>query len=448
MKKLISILLACAVLFLPLLLIACDADTPTPQTPEVTQKPQAPTEPQTPTKPEEPEEPEEPTPLLVNGMNAKELMEKFYAEFTEVWQYDLSITSSSTLEGETVSECMDIKMNESAAYVHMESDGTSITVWCVDDVLYADMDGFKYKASGKTLDDILGEGTIDALFAELDGEMPEEYLAKFAEAEIVADGDLYCFSISFTAAEAQEMEMGEDAFTETYYVDATGTVKKLVEVKGEEEFTIVLNSYGVPVTVTAPDDPDNFMEAPVEGPGEQDPDVYGIYEALCDTLANATSYSLNYYIDDELYMSHKTDGEGQYVMIYETDPAYEVWVVDGKAYKCFVGESVTETDGEEDTYVVAALLLAESRLRIVSTAISGDRMLDLELTEGEDGELMLTFMVEYENDDDYYTITFDAEMTSVHIYVYSLMYEETELVIEYFFEDINDAELTVEVPSV
>lgn len=196
----------------------------------------------------------------------------------------------------------------------------------------------------------------------------------------------------------------------------------------------------------APEDPDSFLEAPTEGPGDQDPDVYGIYEALCDTLAGATSYSLDYYIDDELYMSHKTDGEGQYVLVCEKD--YEVWEVDGKVYKRFVGENVTETDGENDTYVICARMLAENNLRVVSSAIPGDRMLDLELAEGEDGELILTFMVEYENEDSYYTITFDAEMTSVHIHVYSLMYEETELVIEYFFDNINDAELTVEVPSV
>jgi hypothetical protein len=459
MKKIISIVLACIMMLVPFSLIACDSETqtPKPEKTETAQQPQTPEKPQTPTQPEEPEQPqepaepeqpEEPTPLLVSGMNAKQLFEKFYAEFTEVLQFDLSITSRTVQEGETVTERMDLKMNESAVYVHMEADDTPITIWCVDDVLYADMDGIKYKASGMGLDDILGEGALDELLAELDGEMPEDYLAKFGEAEILAEGDLYYFSVTFTAAEAEAMELGEVGFTETYYVDATGTVKKLVEVKEGEEMTIVLNSYGVPVTITAPEDPDSFLEAPTEGPGDQDPDVYGIYEALCDTLAGATSYSLDYYIDDELYMSHKTDGEGQYVLVCETDPDYEVWEVDGKVYKRFVGEDATETDGEEDTYVICARMLAENNLRVVSSAIPGDRMLDLELAEGEDGELILTFMVEYENEDSYYTITFDAEMTSVHIHVYSLMYEETELVIEYFFDNINDAELTVEVPSV
>ena len=75
-------------------------------------------------------------------------------------------------------------------------------------------------------------------------------------------------------------------------------------------------------------------------------------------------------------------------------------------------------------------------------------MLDPELTEGEDGELILTFMVEYENGNCYYSIAFDEEMTSVHIYLYSLMYEENELVIAFLFDDINDTELTVQVPSV
>jgi len=454
MKKMISMVLVCLMMLVPLLLIACDSDTPTPQpeAPEVAEKPQTPTEPQSPEEPQTPEEPqapEEPTPLLVNGMNARQLLEKFCTEFAQTLEFDLSITFSTELEGQPFTEQMEIKINENAVYVHMDLGEEPITVWCVDDVLYADMNGLKFKASGKTLEDVLGEGTLEGLLAQVDSSaVSQEYLAKASEAQILADGDLYYFSVAFTAAEAEAMELGEVAVTETYYVDATGTVKKMVQQRDGEENTIVLNSYGVPVTISAPDDPDSFVEVPDDGAGDQDPDACGVYEAICDTLASATSYTLDYYIDDELYMSHKTDGEGQYVMIYETDPDCEVWVVDGKAYKRFAGENVTETDSETDTYVFCALVMAENSVRVVTSAVSVDEILYPELTEGEDGELILTFMVEYENQDSYYTITFDTEMTSVHIHVYSLMYEETELVLEYFFDNINDTDLKVEVPTV
>ncbi|MBO5355861.1 MAG: hypothetical protein J6B09_07340, partial [Clostridia bacterium] len=194
-----------------------------------------------------------------------------------------------------------------------------------------------------------------------------------------------------------------------------------------------------------PDDPDSFIEAPADGAGDQDPEVYGVYEALCDTLASATVYTMDLYMNDLPYLVYETDGEGQYAAMYEEDAFYEVWSVNGQGYKCQDEGEVTQIEIDEG--VLQAFETMQMMVLVISDPISGDLMTDLVLTEEEDG-LVLTFTAGYEDVTNYYTIAFDAQMTSVYFCICTATDTEVDTVVEYFLDHIGDTDFTVEVPGV
>lgn len=447
MKKFLSIVLVCMMLSLSFLLIACDSGNSDPgaeenQTTDTNSETEAESETEAGGSSHTPSRPIAVTD--VNGMNGRQLLEKFSEEFCATELYDLSLTMKSKEGGVTTSMRMDMKTNETSVYVYMLEGEVDVKVWCIDDTTYVNMSDTKYKTSGKDVDDILGEGTMDSLFGESLADLPELYLEKAKSAQIYSHNSLYYFTITVTASEAMEMGEGNQGYTETFYVDSTGAVKKIVDKFETEEVILTLNSYGKPVVITAPADAESYVEIPGVGPGDQDPDIYAVYQTLCEKLEDATIYSMVLLYDDAPYLFYDTDGSGEYIGCYDEDHFYEMWIVGNTGYVSCDGEDAEMTDSTED--ISSAMLSAEMLIAMIAEPVSGADMTYLTLTQGEGTDQILTFELEYDEDwADLYTITYDQQMTTITIQIASSYEGEVETM-EYRFEYINDQDFSVEAP--
>ncbi len=455
MKKILSMVLVIIMLSLSLLLNACDSDKPDRganenQTTDTGTETETETDTETESESETESGPSSPVPsgpiavTDVNGMNGRQLIERFVEEFSATELYDMSVTTKSKEDGVTTTLRVDMKINETAVYVYTLNGDAYIKVWCVDDTMYVDMLGEKYKTTGQDVDDIFGEGMMSDLFGDVLSDLPESYLEKAKNAQIYSQNSLYYFTVTVTASEAMEMGEGEEGYTETIYVDSTGTLKKIVDKQGTDETILTLNSYGKPVVITAPDDAESYIEILGVGPGDQDPQIYAVYQTLCEKLEAATVYTMECLLDDEPYLRYATDGSGEYIGCYDEDHFYEMWFVGNTGYVSLDGEGAEVTDATED--ISSAMLLARTLLSMVADPVSGTDMTYLTLTQGEGTDQILTFEIEYmEGVSDLYTITYDQQMTTIAIKITS-SYDGDAETSEYRFGYVNDPDFRVEAP--
>ncbi len=388
------------------------------------------------------EAPAKPVPVdSVNGMSAKQLMEKFLNDYTNSKSFDLAMTMTSVVDGTTTTERMETKLNDKDVYVYTTMDGGYMKVWCVDGVVYVDMNGEKYKAN-TGIEDIFGDGFIDELLSSMPTAFPEEYMEKVKKAQIYSHGGEYYFSVTFTAAEAEQMGEGDEEYTETIYFDSTGKVKRMFAKTKDTSMTLIVNSYGKAVSITKPADADKYV---VKGnAGSQDPEVYAVYEQLLDTIANAEIYQMIIAMNEAPYIYYETDGNNKYAGVYEEGQWMEMWSVDGQGYVAVGEEYPVKTSVTEE--MLSSFSQVESlKMYIVNSKFNGDAMTDLELTNVTYDKL-LSFTVEISTDYKYhYTFTFDEQMLDISVYVLTVEGTSCESV-SYYFGSINEEDFEVVAP--
>lgn len=290
---------------------------------------------------EKPEE-ESNTVETVNGMNASQLYEKFYEEYLAAKTFDIYMTSVAYIDESTTSTTtVEMKVTEDEMYFSSSSDSaedTSFKVWLVDGVMYVDSADTKICGESGSIEEILGMSFNDALndmisevFSELEMEI---YLKKLNKAKIRIKDDGYCFSVTISDEEATQI-LGEEAkgFKETIYVDAQGRVTKDIAESEDEITTVILNTYGGAVSITAPENADEFVD--IMGPFDEDPEVFGIYESLLEKIGEIGT--LDYYdfwmkMDGNGVFDYRRTAEGENLIVYDDDEYIQYWYIDGKLY--------------------------------------------------------------------------------------------------------------------
>ena len=255
MKRIISLLLVLILGLSMLFLAACDEDgkdkdTEPPATTVATTEAVVTTA-----------APEEPVAVdNVDGKNAKQLIEKFIAEYKVAKSFDMAYNIVDNESGEKSETNIAFKVTETDLWVEMTMDGETMKVWLVDDVGYVENSEGKFKAPNVSSEEILGEGFFESIMSSMPSEMNGTIAKKYEEAQLYYYKNVYYITISFTDAEAEQMEL-EKGYTETIYFDAEGKLRKLEIVSGENRAVMVINSYGEPLEIDPPENASEF-----EGP--------------------------------------------------------------------------------------------------------------------------------------------------------------------------------------
>ena len=397
--------------------------------------------------------PQEPVPVdSVGGMGAKQLFEKFFEDFTNSKSFDFSASMTTTEDGKTVTENVEFKIDEGGElYMSMFMDGMDMKIWFVDGVVYVATEGQKYKSSNQDVDDIFGEGFVDSFVSELPStDHHDTYMKKLEAAQIYSYGGLYYFSVSVSAEEAKQMDMGDEAYTETIYFNSSGAVTKIIDRSATSTMTLNLNSYGKKVTITPPADPNSFVDMTDQG-GGQVSDEYAVYEQVCEVLTSATAYSVVWY-DDELYMSYETDGEGEHILANWGSNVYEIWYIDGQYYLSRNGEAPLETlslNGE----AYSAYQESQGINKILDDLEDGGSINDIATVNMGDSKKMMTFEFHYPSGDEFLenviifvSITYDCDFTNIDISMNTQYNGEPIGITNFYFSSINLTDLNITAP--
>ncbi len=432
MKKIISAVLLCFVLLSSLMLSSCD-DTreeakATSAAPLVLDNGGSGTE----------------QPDLVKGKTPRQLAETFVKEYKSAKTFDISVVMTEEYDGESYTEQVDIKLSEEAAYVFMSMEDMKMTLWSVGGVTYVDMDGEKYRSRDTSVDDIFGEGFIDSFLEGLPSEFPEEYIKKLNLAKLEYSNGEYYFSVSITAEEAVQMDLGDEAYTETLYFNLNGKLTKIVDVGEDYTVTVKLNSYGEKITVTPPEDAASFEDMDTAGggggggsSGTTSSAEYKQYLEVCNAINNATKYQMRMNINDEPYLDYETDGKGEMVAVHQGSDYYVMWSVGGVGYVMENYEDPRATTLTND--MREAFTKAKNLKSTIASAFDEDEMELLSVADHGDGTGVIYFDYVYgAGTRDAYSIEFERsgnKIIGVYVQIDSVEnYSFTDSVSYYFAE--------------
>ena len=437
MKRIISLALVCVLLAFSLALTACDigndviTDT---ETKPVTEK-QTDTETET-------EASKEPVPVdSLGGKNPKQLFLQFYDEYTQSKGYDITMTSRMTEEGVTSNQTVTVKVNETSIYVYMKYDEEEMKIWYVDGIMYTEMDGEKVKTSNSDIDDIFGDGFIEQISSTFPdkADLPQTYLDKLEKAQLYSYDGLYYCAVNVTDSEAQEM--GEEkGYKETLYFDANGKLKKAVDEAVDVYQCLVLTSYGTTVVINAPADAHKFVDMDNGGNsgGDNDPQAYAKYTQVCDAIAAADVYELNFLIDEQVYMDYATDGQNQYLGVYENNSYYSIWKIGNTGYASVDNGTPVQSQLTED--VLGSFSNASTMKNSIAEKLPNASMSDLRV-ETSQGETIISFS----DSSCYYTYVYDDEFTFIQVTIESVSGQDIES-ITYIISIIDDPNFQITRP--
>ena len=437
MKRSISLALVCVLLAFSLALTACDigndviTDT---ETKPVTEK-QTDTETET-------EASKEPVPVdSLGGKNPKQLFLQFYDEYTQSKGYDITMTSRMTEEGVTSNQTVTVKVNETSIYVYMKYDEEEMKIWYVDGIMYTEMDGEKVKTSNSDIDDIFGDGFIEQISSTFPdkADLPQTYLDKLEKAQLYSYDGLYYCTVNVTDSEAQEM--GEEkGYKETLYFDANGKLKKAVDEAVDVYQCLVLTSYGTTVVINAPADAHKFVDMDNGGNsgGDNDPQAYAKYTQVCDAIAAADVYELNFLIDEQVYMDYATDGQNQYLGVYENNSYYSIWKIGNTGYASVDNGTPVQSQLTED--VLGSFSNASTMKNSIAEKLPNASMSDLRV-ETSQGETIISFS----DSSCYYTYVYDDEFTFIQVTIESVSGQDIES-ITYIISIIDDPNFQITRP--
>lgn len=448
MKKILSAIVACVLILSAVLFTSCDdisendiiselggssasSDTETAKDTETT-------------------EPDEPVKVdSINGKNARQLFEKFYEELKSLKSCDMSVSEMSSENGKLVTETMEIKRNNDSSYIYMSGKDGYMKVWIIGGMAYVDMNGQKLKTNDVT--EIFEENLFDSFVSEVMTEVPEMYLKKLESAQLYSyNGEYYC-TVKISAKENEQMTGESEAYEDTIYFGADGSVKRTVSIS-EDGSTITTNikSVGKPVTITKPADADSYYEkGGSTGAGDQDPEVYAIYDELCDIIGEMSVYTMYVDLDSTEYAmvaGYEVDRKGnKYLGVVMDGVTSEMWYVGGVAYVSQNNSQPQRTQYDQDMKE-SIDSIAGMKDSISDNRIDGNLMSGLTYEKISATEYTLSFSVRGSETFVDYTFFFDASYSYITVYVEVGSENTVEQSMVYEFNSINDPALEVVAP--
>ena len=423
----------------------------------------------------------------ISGKTAREVVEKFFYTYKSSTSFDISSDYAFEIDGEIYEQRADLKVNGNDLYMLLKSDGSRMEIWSVGGTLYADMDGEKYKTSGG-IEEYLGMDLSELLGSYMREDLDETYLKKFENAKIYLENGTYYFTVNFTADEAFEIEGEYEAFSETFYCKADCTVKAVHGEYQSGALTAVnFNSYGKPVTITAPKNADEFLEDDFGGDwGDDDlddgwgddfgdenfweekdfwdewlvtkyPDLlnvdqesYIVYLMLCDMLSSADAFSLYLSVNSESYCMYQTADGNEYVYSYSStfSPTYsELWYINGKAYASKGSGSPARLDENTEDYA----MVFEQVWEAVFEAICPIHYTDIAYLY-KNYQLNGRPFVQFQVGTDWYDYveyqyTYAPDMSEIHVMIVYYERGEAPVTVDCYFSGIDSEFIMIGLPA-
>ena len=333
MKKTFRIaLLLCLVLGTVFMFAACNK---TPATPEETTPEQT-----TPEETTSPDVTDGPIPLeTLNGMTAKQLYEAFIEEYFSSAQFDIELTVEQS-DGDSVVLASSIatKISENAVYYYLTMDGLMdgkpMEVWLIDNVAFVNAYGEKIKRENiASMDEIIGEGALDAVWGSFKQDLPQEYIDALEAAQLYHADGVYYYTITVPVS-----NMEYDSVTETVYFNESGKVVGVTGVADGYSMHSTVNSYGKPVEILPPLDADEYVPefTPVDSLCGMN--AAQLYETFENEYKNSTAYDIRYYWKQAPGKNYTpteknliVNGNSYYYSGTYGDPI-KAWILDDVAY--------------------------------------------------------------------------------------------------------------------
>ena len=333
--------------------------TPEETTPEETTPEETTPEETTPeeTTPEEIPDPDKPEGAVLvdslNGKNAKELLEQFVEDFLSAQSYDCNVAMSTTVDGVKSLQFMKLQVYNGELAVRMEEDGVFSCVYFVDGTLYITADGKKIKRYANSVDEALGEGTLDALIDEF--RMGLEF--SNAELEAAANANIYLSNKRYIVTVHTFNEEEERNEKSMFYFNDVGELTD-VACYFEGGFYMLSGSYNKPVTITPPADADEYTtlgnvavpEGAVAVDSVNGMNATQLFEKFITEYSASTAYdiriSMKQTFGEEtmtISMAVMLTSDAVYYAMAAEGSLVKIWVVDGTAYMFSDGEKIKQT---------------------------------------------------------------------------------------------------------
>ena len=443
MKKLLSIILLCMIFLGSFLLSGCKK----PVSEEARKNEE------TTRSREQSESVSEPdTQKTLNGMTAAQLYENFINEYTNASTYDISLRSTVRADGAEMTALIDLKLGEDAMYIRSDVDDAEMECWFFDDVSYFNVGGEKYKATGATVNDIFGEGFVEAtLSSAFSGIDQAFYTEKLNGIELYSENGEYYYSLKLTDKEAEELEIGEKNYSETVFFDAEGKVRKIVSSSDSGEAVLMLNAYGDTVEIALPADHESYVEPvvpddeeekgedtelPDEDAGSQDPLMYAEYKKIFETLKNAKKFYMIKNTNGSTERFYTKVGGDEYTRVLSNNESYERWYINGVGYACDGSEKAHTAEVTAEFLSCFEAARAEVEF-ICGKRIHGDDMKNVDHVKDYSwADLAYTYDIG-EGAMERYEIRYFYDMSRISIKITQLLNGEDISSVEYSFIDID-----------
>ncbi len=292
------VLLLCLVLATVLIFAACNKTPTTPETttPEQTTPEQTTPETTIPAEIQDPNVPQGSVPVdTLNGMNATQLYERFIEEYFSSAQFDIELTIEQT-DGDDVVFASSIatKISGNGVYYSLVVDGLMggkpMEVWLINDVAFVNSYGKKIKRENiATIDEIIGEGALDAVWSSFKQDLPKEYLDALATAQLYCLNDVYFYTVTVSMP-----SMGYDSITETVSFDKNGKVISVTDVADGYYTKGIIHSYGKSFEILPPEDADEYMPEFIPVDALNGWNAAQLYENSVQEYNNSTTYDIQF----------------------------------------------------------------------------------------------------------------------------------------------------------
>ena len=393
----------------------------------------------------------------VNGKNAAELFEAAMDEFSYSDTYEVEV--KQTFFDPTTEEygvTYKIKLGDERVYVYIDRDNYVTEYWVVDNVMYGESDEGKTKAAIESIDDCYVMDIVGDMMREFFGYIEiDVYLAELADVKLYSYRGEYYYERALTEDEADAFDLDVATAKETVYFNAQGDFIKRVFKDSSCEITMDIKSYGEPVIVNPPADPNSFIEVDLGGggngggAGDVDSELYVTYSKLFDALEEAECYYMTVDMDDETIFNYATDGEGEYGVIFDDDGGrYYVWHIDGKGYIRYNDEETLETEVNED-FISTFDNIKLMRQAAIDLRLPKSEIDSISIVEERDQSTVISVVEDFGQGIKYqYTITFVNDYSFIYIHMAYVYDGEISMRMGYGFDYIDAYDFQLPLPGI
>ena len=292
----------------------------------------------------------------------------------------------------SMTQTISMKLSGSEFAFVMEMDGEAMEIYFVDDVLYMNSFGTKMRIPADSIDEVLGEDTLESFIS-----MSQDFELSDAELAAAADVNIYLLNGEYIITVHYINEDTEMEETSVFYFNAAGELTVAKSYTDEGIAILTLYSYNKPVTVTPPADADEYIDFSQDNNApelpETEDEIYALYESICTTLQEYESYTVDIWTAD-LYFSYEVAEEDKYIAFMDGESWIEQCIINQIGYiRIDYGENIETPLNEEFLESFASV---EALLPI--NVLAKNDLQNLRCSYDEDwGEIVIEFEYASEN---------------------------------------------------